>query len=704
MLQNGDLIDIWVVEKPLGAGGMGSVYRCHNRSALRILAAIKVLEGNLRKYPEAEARFIREAEILFGLDHPNIVKVRNIRTDVDPPYLEMEFVEGRSLEDKLARGALPVDEAVSIMRQLTDAISHLHAKGIRHRDIKPANVVVRDDGTVKLVDFGLAMESDVTRITQQGISFGTVSYAPPEWINPDKLDPALWDLYAAGVVFYEMLTGKVAFGVSGQGNARQQALQVMMAKQGHTPLDPGDAAPTAYREIVKGLTDPDPAARTQTADEVLRALDRASKDTSWLSPLPVTREVDRPEAWATASAMPTVTLDTPRTPSMPSSSALIWAVGALAILAAFGSVSMAGWYLAGLTGTATRDLRVKVVGVPADLHASIAVGDTAARPDGDGFAILNVPTGARTIDWALGKDCGEACPGVGCATWCSSGSLQIAVELGVGAQEVRLSLVPPSPRPVQISVTGGPTDAQIHVQLAGQTATAEAGIAALAAVAPGQYALRVTAGDCPAECSGACPPGCVESRLDLTVPVGSGVVQRIVALPVGLAAATPAPNAPSAAPTTPSAMPAPRPSRPGPTAPAPVPAGALTVGPLVTTSQFAAFLVKRPEYQRQAMLEKKRADEAYLEEWDGATPPPNATPFMSSVSWRAASDYCRDRGGRLPGLTDGPTSWAAVGDAPMAELRQTDADGPAALRFDGITLSASTRNIVPDAGFRCAKK
>src|SRR5690349_3312030 len=121
---------------------MGSVYRCHNRTATRILAAIKVLEGGLKRYPEAEARFIRAAEILFQLDHPNIVKVRNIRTETDPPYLEMEFVAGSSLDERLRRGPLPYPEAVAIMRQGAEAIAYLHAKGIRHRDIKPANLLL----------------------------------------------------------------------------------------------------------------------------------------------------------------------------------------------------------------------------------------------------------------------------------------------------------------------------------------------------------------------------------------------------------------------------------------------------------------------------------------------------------------------------------------------------------------------------------
>ncbi len=273
MLQPGDIIDIWVVERALGSGGMGSVYRCHNRDATRILAAIKVLDDGLSRYPEARARFIREAEILFQLDHPHIVKVRNVRTDTNPPYLEMEFVLSESLEDRLARGPMSATDGQRILRQLLSAVGYLHELGIRHRDIKPANVLIRSDGAVKLVDFGLAMESDRTRITRDGISFGTVSYAPPEWITPDRLDPTSWDLYAIGVLAFEMLSGSVAFPVSGQGNARQQALQVMIAKQGHAPLDPGETVPDVVRSLVRDLTSSSSEHRPRSAAEALARLD-----------------------------------------------------------------------------------------------------------------------------------------------------------------------------------------------------------------------------------------------------------------------------------------------------------------------------------------------------------------------------------------------------------------------------------------------
>lgn len=292
MLRPGDAIDIWVVEKALGSGGMGSVYRCHNRSAPRILAAVKVLDSALRRFPEAEARFVREAEILFQLDHPNIVKVRNIRTDTDPPYLEMEFIDGESLEERLARGPIPIEEALPLMQQVADAVRQMHAQGIRHRDIKPANLLVQPDGRAKLVDFGLAVEEEVTRITAHGMAFGTVSYAPPEWITPEKIDPELWDIYALGTIFYEMLTGLVAFPTSGEGSARQQAMQVVVAKQRHAPLDPGDAFHDDIRSLIGAMTDADPGRRLPRAALAVERLAAVSPSmVRPLDPRPATEKV-----------------------------------------------------------------------------------------------------------------------------------------------------------------------------------------------------------------------------------------------------------------------------------------------------------------------------------------------------------------------------------------------------------------------------
>lgn len=268
MLKPGDEIDVWVVDRALGQGGMGSVYRCHNREAKRILAAVKVLDANLGRQPNAKARFVREAEILFGLDHPGIVKVRNVRMDLATPYLEMEFIDGVNLEARMRQGPMPAAEALPIFQQIADALAYLHARGVRHRDIKPSNVVIQPNGKVKLVDFGIATEADAVTITQQGQTFGSVSYAPPEWLEPSELDPVRWDIYATGVVFWEVLTGAQAFPMSGEGTVKQQVLRAIAVKQRHPPLDPGPRCPRALRALIRDMTQPHWRSRTGDTEDI----------------------------------------------------------------------------------------------------------------------------------------------------------------------------------------------------------------------------------------------------------------------------------------------------------------------------------------------------------------------------------------------------------------------------------------------------
>lgn len=299
MLEIGERIDIWVVERALGQGGMGSVYRCHNREARRILAAVKVLDGELKRNQKARQRFIREAEILYAIDHPNIVKVRNIRIDADPPYLEMEFVEGDSLEGLIANGPVPVPLVVRMLRQLSDALDYLHQRGIRHRDIKPSNVLVRPNGDVVLVDFGIAAEVDSATLTDRGgQAFGSASYVPPEWAVPGELDAVRWDIYAMGVSLYEALTGSTAFRVPSEGVANLRFLQVLSAKQNHAPLDPGPDVPVALRRLIDDMTNSDWRQRIGTATELrarVEALDLETIDKEWrLGPRVAPAEPMRP--------------------------------------------------------------------------------------------------------------------------------------------------------------------------------------------------------------------------------------------------------------------------------------------------------------------------------------------------------------------------------------------------------------------------
>src|SRR5262249_7217352 len=140
---------------PLGAGGMGEVYRATD-TRLKRQVAIKILPGALAADPDRLARFQREAEVLASLNHPHIAAIYGLEEAAGASALVMELVEGATLADRIAQGAIPLDEALPIARQIAGALEAAHEQGIVHRDLKPANIKVRDDGTVKVLDFGLA--------------------------------------------------------------------------------------------------------------------------------------------------------------------------------------------------------------------------------------------------------------------------------------------------------------------------------------------------------------------------------------------------------------------------------------------------------------------------------------------------------------------------------------------------------------------
>lgn len=269
----GARIGDWIIDHLLGKGTSSTVYACRNARSPRIVAAIKVLDRDAARIHATERRFVREAELLFGLDHPNIVRVRSLRLEAQPPHLELELVRGRPLSSRLMTGALPLNEALRVFAQLVDAIAYLHSRGIHHRDIKPDNLILTDTGRLKLVDFGLARDVDASRITGAGTAVGTVSYVPPEWGTPNQLDPTRWDLYACGLVLHEMLTGRVAFPMPIQGTLIERALAVLRDKQEAGPLDPGKGVPGPVRAMIRALTHPDRDKRPSSAAAVLREVE-----------------------------------------------------------------------------------------------------------------------------------------------------------------------------------------------------------------------------------------------------------------------------------------------------------------------------------------------------------------------------------------------------------------------------------------------
>jgi len=211
----------------LGQGGMGAVYQARDTHLDR-LAALKVLPHDRMSDPERKRRFSQEAKAASALNHPNIITIYDISSEGDIDFIAMEFVDGRTLESILTAGPLRISDAIKYSRQMADALAAAHAAGILHRDLKPANVMVRSDGLVKLLDFGLAKltdagdagESGATRtmaLTQAGSVVGTIAYMSPEQAEGKPLDYRS-DIFSFGLVVYEMVTGKRAFAGDSQAS------------------------------------------------------------------------------------------------------------------------------------------------------------------------------------------------------------------------------------------------------------------------------------------------------------------------------------------------------------------------------------------------------------------------------------------------------------------------------------------------------
>jgi eukaryotic-like serine/threonine-protein kinase len=226
-LTPGTRLGVYEITALLGEGGMGQVYRATD-TKLKRQVAIKILPPSLAADSDRLARFQREAEVLASLNHPNIAHIHGLEESGGMTALVMELVEGEDLSQRIARGAIPIDEALPIAKQIAEALEAAHEQGIIHRDLKPANIKVRPDGTVKVLDFGLAkamepaagsspsasMSPTITTpamMTGVGMILGTAAYMSPEQAKGREADKRS-DIWAFGAVLYEMLSGKPVFG------------------------------------------------------------------------------------------------------------------------------------------------------------------------------------------------------------------------------------------------------------------------------------------------------------------------------------------------------------------------------------------------------------------------------------------------------------------------------------------------------------
>jgi Tol biopolymer transport system component len=224
-LTPGTRLGVYEISAQIGEGGMGQVYRATD-TKLKRQVAIKILPPSLAADADRLARFQREAEVLASLNHPQIAAIYGLEESAGVTALVMELVEGDDLSQRIARGSIPLDEALPIAKQIADALEAAHEQGIIHRDLKPANIKVRPDATVKVLDFGLAKATEPgggsspslsmsptlsLHATQAGMILGTAAYMSPEQARGKIVDKRT-DIWAFGAVLYEMLTGTRAFG------------------------------------------------------------------------------------------------------------------------------------------------------------------------------------------------------------------------------------------------------------------------------------------------------------------------------------------------------------------------------------------------------------------------------------------------------------------------------------------------------------
>ena len=284
----GKTLGHYQITDKLGEGGMGVVYKARDTHLDRFIA-LKILPPDKVADPERKRRFVQEAKAASALNHPNIVHVYDIDQSDGADFIAMEYVDGKTLDQRIGHRGLRLIDALKYAVQIADALAKAHSAGIVHRDLKPTNIMVNEDGVVKVLDFGLAKlteqiqgeETDSTAtvdgegrpITEEGVIVGTVSYMSPEQAEGKKVDPRS-DVFSLGSVLYEMVTGQKAF----QGTSKMSTLSAILHQEpkpvsGITPTIPADLEKLINRCLRK-----DPSRRFQHMDDVKVALEELKEE------------------------------------------------------------------------------------------------------------------------------------------------------------------------------------------------------------------------------------------------------------------------------------------------------------------------------------------------------------------------------------------------------------------------------------------
>jgi len=277
------------VVKELGRGTMGVVYQAHDPQIDRMVA-LKILRPDRVVSQDFVLRFLREAKAIGRISHPNIVTVYDVGQDHGTIYIAMEYLEGRPLNEVIKGKILPVEEAVAICTQVANALGYAHGKGITHRDIKPSNIILTPDNQTKLTDFGIARieDPDAAQQTQAGDILGTPVYMAPEQVLGQKADGRT-DLYALGVIIYEMVVGKRPFG----GGNIAAIFRAITHDPPEDPMKTGSFDNRSLADLIFKSLAKDPGSRFQTGEEMATALQSCLDAAA--HPFPeVTTQVDKP--------------------------------------------------------------------------------------------------------------------------------------------------------------------------------------------------------------------------------------------------------------------------------------------------------------------------------------------------------------------------------------------------------------------------
>ncbi len=386
-LAAGTRLGPYQIAAPLGAGGMGEVYRATDTRLGRDVA-VKVLPQHLSDNPEVRARFEREARTISSLNHPHICTLHDIGREGDIDFLVMELVEGETLAQRLAKGALPIAEVLRLGAQVADALDRAHRAGVVHRDLKPGNVMLTKSGA-KLMDFGLARATGLAAppgsatmatmthsptmaapLTAEGTILGTFQYMAPEQLEGVEADVRS-DIWALGCVLYEMATGRRVF----EGRSQATLISAIMTAQPAPMTQILPLAPPAFERLVSACLVKDPADRVQSAHDVKLQLQWAAEGGSQAGAAAVAGSAPARGRWRRLRT------------------ALPLAVGVVG-LAALGAAAV-------VRGSRPAELLLVQVPTPPDLFLSRLWSAHAISPDGSAVVTRGVSDAGEAALWAL---------------------------------------------------------------------------------------------------------------------------------------------------------------------------------------------------------------------------------------------------------------------------------------------------------------